>query len=68
MKEGQALNLLRAANFGGVVPVSVLGTPARGDPTEFQAEIDNPTSNPAEVELSVEVSSNVQVTLKAWTR
>ena len=59
---------LRAANFGGVVPVSVLVTPAHGDPTEFQAEIDNAASNPAEVELSVEVPTNVQVTLQVWTR
>ncbi len=59
---------LRAANFGGVVPVSVLVTPAHGDPTEFQGEIDNTASNPAEVELSVEVPTNVQVTLQVWTR
>jgi hypothetical protein len=59
---------LRAANFGGVVPVSVVVTPAHGDPTEFQAEIDNAANNPAEVEISVEVPTNVQVTLQVWTR
>jgi hypothetical protein len=59
---------LRAANFGGVVPVSVVVTPAHGDPTEFQAEIDNAANNPAEVDISVEVPTNVQVTLQVWTR
>ena len=59
---------LRAGNFGRVVPVSVMVTPAHGDSTEYQAEIDNSANNPAEVEISVEIPTNVQVTLQVWTR
>ena len=59
---------LRASNFGGVVPVSVLVTPVHGNPTEFQGEIDNSADNPAEVTLDVTIPTNVQVVLQAWTR
>jgi len=59
---------LRASNFGGVVPVSVVVTPAQGTPQEFQAEIDNGASNPAEVDVAIEVPTNVQVTLQVWSR
>ena len=59
---------LRASNFGGVVPVSVVVTPAHGTPQEFQAEIDNGAANPAEVDVAIEVPTNVQVTLQVWSR
>jgi hypothetical protein len=59
---------VQARNFNTVVPIKVVLTPDNGPQTSFLAQIDNKTTNPAQVTVDVVVPVNVQVTVNAWTR
>jgi hypothetical protein len=59
---------LQARNFRDQVPVTVVLTPDQGTPTRYEVEIDNRTSNPAQVIVPVTLPLNVQVSVDAWTR
>lgn len=59
---------VQAKDFNGIVPISVVLTPDNGDSVIYEAEIDNLTTNPAEVTVNVTLPVNVQTKISAWTR
>ncbi len=59
---------VQARDFGRKVPIDVVLTPTTGPARHFQAEIDNTTTNPAVIDVPVQVPINSLVTVNAWTR
>src|SRR5688572_20977419 len=53
--------VVQARNFGTNVPIRVVLTPAAGDPTSYDAQINNPTANPAHVTATVGIPINTVV-------
>ncbi|HVR36441.1 MAG TPA: hypothetical protein VMS21_11385 [Methylomirabilota bacterium] len=59
---------VQAQDFNDIVPITVVLTPDNGPSVQYEAEIDNQTTNPAEVTVNVTLPVNVQTTIHAWTR
>lgn len=58
---------LRAEDFNRVVSVRIAVSPESGNTLFVDGDIDNLSSNPAEVELPVTLPVNTMVTIMAWT-
>ncbi len=60
--------VVQARDFNAVVPIQVLLTPERGQPSTVQSVIDNRTANPAQTTVNVTFLTNVPTAVHVFTR
>ncbi len=59
---------IQARDFGTIVPIQVVVTPANGARTSIDAQIDNAANNPATVSVNVPIQIDVLTDISVFTR
>ncbi len=60
--------VVQARDFNAAVPIQVVLTPERGQPSTVQSVIDNRTANPAQTTVNVTFLTNVPTAVHVFTR